>query len=314
MICSYNERCGMAEYTKSLVEDLITKGIDVKVAANYSNDPTESDQPYVGRFFHVGFMDHKRGYDIDGMVEFFKDRDIIHCQYEPALYDPILFEELFLNFKTKLKVKTVFTTHTASFWNTFDLRLIDHCITHSHMWCSGTIIPPGVKFFDNTHMPTSYTVGTSSICSLPNSRNLNNLVEGAIKGTNIRFDTNITDGKWVNIDTLALNLSKSWIISLIYPEIDNILSSSAVTLAMGLQRPILISNTNWFQHVIDYPGLYICSNVEDTKDNIEYLCNPFNYKKICEELSSRKQKLIDDGRAFDNFVNKHIGVYRNLLS
>lgn len=317
LISSWNEKCGVSEYTRNLAQGLIDKDNDVKICANYPKDQVQPDEDYVKRLFHVEFMTNQRGADAPGILEFFADRDIIHIQFEAALYHPSWFVPFMREMYTKLKAKIVVTTHTAAMWPEFDARCVHHFITHSQMWSTQSLIPPGVKFFDKDarffDTMDEYVCDMKSVVSFGLGRNQDNLIKEAIEGTDVTFRTTYGNNKWLSKEELIKEIKKSWIISLMYPEIDNTLSSSAVILAMGCNRPILISNTNWFQHVINYPNLYVCETVQDIKDNIKYLTDPKNLPSIESDLCLMRAMLVMDNRTYDHYINEHIKVYTALI-
>lgn len=307
VVSSWNERCGISEYTKNLVSGLLGCGIEVKVAANYPKDQVEPDEPFVKRFFHCPFLTKLLSADVVEMVDYLSDCDVIHIQFETSLYHPDWFPKFLVALKIIHK-KVVFTMHSSGMWNGFPVGLINWFITHEAMWCGGSVIPMGVKFSEDVEPDYK------SIVSFGLGRNMDDMVKNAIEGTDITFRTTYGHHNWLNANDLVAEIKKSWIISLLYPSVGTTnVSSSAVIQAMGCNRPILITNTSWFKHVINYPNLYICESLESLKENIKYLTDPKNKEVIKEDIKLMKDRIISDGRSFDDFINRHIEVYTSLV-
>ncbi len=307
-ISSYHEKCGISSYTENLVKELISKGVDVKIAANYPKDQLQPDPEYVKRLFHVQFMTDQIGMDNQGILNFFADRDIVHIQLEAALYRPELLIPVLINLRNAGK-KLVMTTHTAAIWPEFNPDICHHYISHEQMWSTDTLIPVGVKFFKSDACLMNY----KSITSFGLGRNDDSLVLKAIEGTNLKFNPTYGTKEWLPLESLVKKIRYSWIITLLYPEIDNTLSSSAVTLAMGCDRPIIVSNTSWFRHVMDYPNIYVVDGLESLKEIITYLTDINNIPVIRADIEMMKDKLTQDGRTYEDFVQNHVKVYETLL-
>ena len=311
MVTSWNERCGISSYSKTLVHELISRGHDVKVAANFPRDQVEPDEPFVERFFHVPFMTHEKTANVEGMVNYLKDCDIIHVQFETSLYHPDYFNQLMFGLIPYNK-KIVFTMHSGGIWHEFPISRVDHFITHDHPFANNSsVIPMGVKIYKGNEG----TINLNTLTSFGLGRNNDDYVNEAIKGMNIDYKTTYGHREWLPLDKLVSKIRESWIISLLYPDIGSTsVSSSAVMLAMGCDRPILVSNTNWFSHIINFPNIYICDTIKDVKEHIKYLTDINNNNTIWKEIYEMKQKLVETQRTFDDFVSNHINLYRKLLN
>lgn len=307
ILSSWNSKCGISEYTRDLVYGLKEKGIDVKVCGNFNDSPVYPDEDFVSRLFHCPFMTHKTHSDPLQIYNFLADCDILHVQFETSLYHPSWFPRLLRNFKQfSPKTKIVFTMHSSGIWDGFDTKLVDHYITHEKMWCTNSVIPMGVKFYEDTEydpkLITSFGLG----------RNRDELVNACINGTDLKFEPSYGHNKWLSKEELSKAVNRGWAVSLIYPSVGANVSSSASIFALGFNRPLIISDTNWFHHINNLPGVYPVDDEFSLKDLLRYLFDPKNKEEILMRLEFRKKGIINSGRTFDDFINKHIQVYQSL--
>ena len=309
MVTSWNSKCGISEYAGRLVSGLRSdNSIHVKVCANYLDSEYRAfdqiDEPFVKRLFHTPFMTKCSTADVNGMAEYLNECDLIHFQFNTALYHPSWFQML-LN---SLNKPVIFTMHDSGMWAGINFNKVKRFISHSRMGCTTDLIPMGVQFQDGLLENV-----TTDLCSFGLGRNNDDWVREAIKDTNISYRTSYGNSKWLNEFDLYKFLGSSKIISLLYPETGAEVSSSALIFAMGVQKPILISPTAWFSDFINYPGLYICRDIKDAKENINYLLDINNIEEINNDLKERKRMLTEDGRTFDKFIERHINVYKTLI-
>lgn len=321
---TFGEICGISEYQKSLVNGLKARGHEVKVVANYSFSTLEPDPSYVQRLFHAPFLTHKTTADVMGMVEYLKDCDVIHVHFELNLYHPSWFIDFISAFSFLNKPpKIVFTMHSIGMWPSMPIQLVDHFCSHEPMiqLPNQTVIPMSVKFFSDIEPQVDF----DSIISFGLGRNDDQLVKDAIKDTPYKFGTTYGHIKWLSLSELVTKIKSSWIVSLVYPEVGIQVSSSAVTLAMGCDRPIICTNTNWFKHVsTEYANLYVVDPYDPSKNNrddvvkqiketVQYLMNKENRKEVVGNIKLMKDRIIETGRDYDSVVDKYIKVYEDVL-
>lgn len=91
MITTWNSRCGISEYSRSLAEALAKLGHDLTVLASYPVRPVpgKNDEENVRRFFYTGWH-QERGVDLDKALRALNKRgvQIIHLQYQNFIYAP----------------------------------------------------------------------------------------------------------------------------------------------------------------------------------------------------------------------------------
>lgn len=314
MFSTFGEQCGVSEYTKSLIDGLQEKGITAKIVGNYPKSDYYKESNYnIKRLFGTPFLTNCCTAEIPEILNFIEDCDICHFQMETSIYHTNYIFDL-VNKLKELNKLIVFTMHSGGIWHQFPISRVDHFITHDHPFASekSTVIPMGVKLYnDNEALPKFNTMVSFGL-----GRNNDDYVNEAIAGMNIDYSMVYGHrGHWLPLDDLINKIRESWIISLLYPEIGSTsVSSSAVMLAMGCDRPILVSNTNWFSHIINFPNIYVCDNISDVKTHVKYLTDKRMLPTILQEITEMKKKLIDDKRTFDDFINNHIILYNKMLN
>lgn len=309
LVTSWHERCGISSYSEDLVAGLEKKGVEVKVCANYPKDQLLIDEPFVKRLWHCPFMTHKESADTLGMFHYLEDCDLIHIQFETSLYHPSWFPRFVRNFKDFSPRKIVLTMHSSGMWSDMDTSLIDHFITHEPMGWSQSVIPMGVQFFEdiNNFDPTLIT-------SFGLGRNNDELIKAAIENTEFKFEPSYGSNNWLSKDELIKNLNRGIAVCLLYPTVGANVSSSAATLALGCSRPIFVTDTNWFRHVRDIPGIIVIKDLADLHDKIVNYLPLFKDRAFLGEvINNRREEIIKRGRTFNDFINKHVEVYNKLI-
>lgn len=312
-LSSLGSKCGISSYQQELSEGLIERNQDVKVASNYRGNPFSTDEPlpeYAKELFHVHFMDQQRGVDANGILSFLKDRDIVQIQMEAALYSQESLTDLIIRFRRELpNIKLIMTTHTAAMYPNWDSRFIHHYISHEKMWSTDSLIPLGVKRYSDINPE----VISNSICSIGLGRNDDEFIKNAISGMNVNYNTLYGSKKWLPKRDLIKEVKKNRVIALIFPPIDNILASSSVMTAMSCDRPVIVNNVSWFDHVKQLPNIYVIEDINDFRETVQYLTDVNNLERINEDIELMYQRLKEDKRTFNDFIDKHLEVYSNII-
>lgn len=307
-ITSWNEKCGVSEYSKTIVSGLIALGCEVKVAANYPKDQVEPDEDYVKRFFHTPFMTKQEGADRKGMLEYLNDCDIIHVQFETNLYSSDWFYMLMSQLYT-LGKKIICTMHSSGMWPTFPVQFIKAFLSHTKMWCTTDIINFPIEFWTPVEKPSNV------VKSFGLGRNNSDHVKEAMKGLSAEYVTCYGTDKWQTKKELGDLISDSKALALIYHPIGAIVSSSAAAFALGTDRPLLITNTGWFNHIQDMPGVLVSEygDIKGLRENIEFVIDPKNSDLIKEEMKFRKYQILENKWDLESVCNKHLSIYKKIL-
>lgn len=308
ILTTWSEVCGVSEYSRDLYDTLREKGHDVHVFANFAKAKLEPDSEYVHRVFHTPFLDGILDTDISFVEQLFK-YDIVHVQFECNLFAPQWFPSLIKELHGKVPI--VFTMHSSGIWPNFDQGLVSKYITHEPMpWYSNSaVIPMGIKFYNNDSVGNS-----NSIVSFGLGRNNDDFVKQAVDGTKLVFTTTYGHHKWLTKQQLVTEIQKAFSISLIYPPVGASVSSSAANLAIGCNRVLFCSPTNWFKHVSHYPAIFSVNSPEQMKEIITDISESKQYQEdLLQEIVTRKDYIYNEGRDYETFVDRHITVYKNLL-
>ena len=308
LIAPWAEVCGISDYSQNLCAGLRAKDIDVHVFANFPKAKLESDPEYVTRCWHGPYLDNIHETDIS-FVEQLLTYDLVHTQFETSLFHPSwmpkLVEELYG------KVPIVFTMHSSGIWPSFNQGMVSKYITHEPMpWYENSaIIPMGIKFYNN-----DIKGDPKQIISFGLGRNNDDFVREAVKGTNSTFRTTYGHHKWLSKPELVTEIQKAFSVSLIYPPVGASVSSSAANLAIGCNRVLFCSATNWFKHVSAYPAVYSVDTPEQMREIITDIAESADYQNdLLQEIEARKDYICNEGRSYDTFIDRHITVYKNLL-
>src|SRR5437763_10777948 len=128
LLTTWNTRCGIAEYSRYIVEQL-QKRDDVHVTVfgsiNHGEYKLRDEEDFVVPTFDMALW--ANGSDrflIDNILEC--DIDVLHIQYQMLFYNPPLFEELIRRFPGR----TVITYHDNDFPPNFPYEQIDFRYTH----------------------------------------------------------------------------------------------------------------------------------------------------------------------------------------
>lgn len=319
-VTSWNEKCGVSEYSKTIVNGLISLGCEVSVVANYPKDQVEPDASYVKRLFHVPFMTQQNFADVDGIVETLRTCDLIHVQFETNLYSPEWFIQLIVKLKT-LGKPIVFTMHSSGMWQNFPVQLVDWFLSHTKMWCTNDVINFPVEFGIPCANPSRV------LKSFGLGRNNSDHIRAAISGKsgnlsvdvgsplNVGYETCYGTDKWRTKQEIVDLISDSRGVALIYHPIGATVSSSAAAFALGTDRPLLVTNTGWFNHILHYPGILVSEygDIKALRENIEFVIDDNNSDYIKGEVELRKQRIIEDGWDLESVCNKHLTIYKKLL-
>lgn len=155
LVTSWNERCGIAEYSRCLAAALVRRGNEVTILANCPAQPVSwaGDDASVCRFFLTEW--HPAGLynaNVDQARRAIADRriEILHIQYQNTIY-----RYPFVEVMPRLVegVPTVVTFHDPTFPRHFPAGCVEAAVFHNEVaarlsadmsWKSCHIIPPGI--------------------------------------------------------------------------------------------------------------------------------------------------------------------------
>lgn len=245
MLTTWNCTCGIAEYSRHLVDEFIKQGHEVIVFGNNDKNPSFYEgalhtKPFYVNTFGVSFWGEdpkfhfkniKEGVDIfekaNGKI------DVLIVQYHAMLYN----KEDFYKFLLLFHCKKVIVRHDSSV--AYNLPVFDAEINH---WGGpGTVIP----------FPTIET--RPRVFSFGMGRNDYNLIETACK--QIGFDFDWHDSKkhgWIKEEALFNRMSIADVIVLWYNEVTIKGGSSALRTAISSCRPVIVNDIGWFKDAPEF--------------------------------------------------------------
>lgn len=250
LITTWNERCGIAEYAKGLVQAMghVNKDISFKVFERPWNDLTPSA---------------------------LQDCDVVHLNYEPGLFQFIINTGTVESWKLFGK-KTVLTLHTSHEGNNRSLftNVFHRVVVHEKTTDGFTHIPMGLlPLHEDAYVPVEKDlVGTAGfpfpwkgfsevadatarlglrcLVIAPESRHWNTYeVQQDIKRRNPN-STYLTE--WMEEATVKVALARCAVNVFAYGG-GNSGISGAVRLGLASRRPIVISRCRQFRDLFEYP-------------------------------------------------------------
>lgn len=250
LMTSWEVQCGIANYSTMLAEQLVKNGNQVGIlGCNPYGTPTAKELNIpVERAFDVTMQTGRRFFDFEKAYKFLENYDILHVQYESALY---MREDLipFIREANRLGKRTVVTYHSSCIWPEFPFNYIHANCTPSKALSEiykGNMLylPHGIPEVSMKSMPT----GKLKVRSFGLHRNNDDMVKAALKqtGLDVSYEPVYGSDKWLSNKELMEQLQDSHAIVLYYPPVDALVSSSAAGFAMGAERPLVVSDTNWF--------------------------------------------------------------------
>jgi len=155
LITSWNERCGISEYSRCLASALERRGHKLTILGNYAVRPVDwaRDGPNVIRFFHTGWHPpHVVGVDHELARRVIAHRrlDVLHLQYQNTIC-----REPFLELLPSIVGRTplVVTFHDPTFPRPFPTEVVKTAVFHNEEarrlssdlpWKHTEVIPSGV--------------------------------------------------------------------------------------------------------------------------------------------------------------------------
>ena len=256
LLTTWNTRCGIAEYSRYIVEQLQRRDdVDVTVfgSINHGDYKLREDEDFVVPTFEMALW--ANGSDrflIENILE--RDIDVLHIQYQMLFYNPPLFEELLRRFNGR----TVITYHDNDFPPGFPAEQIDFRYTHRLGVGMGECheIAHGLE----NRKPVVKTFGRG--------RSRADII-GAIcerNGWDFQAFFGGTGKAWLETPDLYRWLRDSDAIALWYDEAERAGSSGAVRIAISTRRFVVCNSTTWFNEIPDEGPNFVKA---DTPDEFE---------------------------------------------
>jgi len=256
MITSWGVRCGVAGYTKQLVTALEKEGDQVTVFGNFPHESlVEKDDGKVIRCFGTGFNEaSQRVMDIGKIFKEVcnKNIDVVHLQYNAWLFPDLFRLKNLFGCLVNRGIRTVVEFHDSCIPIDFPFDLFTSQIVHGSDFrtiSKGNYrIPMGIP--EVRYVPTLNV--DLEVCSFGMGRNDEDLCRKACEAVGYIFEVHDSRQSWKSLQELVSWIQKYNIVVLMYPPTDVHVSSSAVRIALGARRYVIVSDTNWFSDVGEF--------------------------------------------------------------
>lgn len=288
-LSTYNQVCGIADYTASLVKHIPAEH-EVKIIApkltgvHHSVRPVGPEDSRVHRLFNATIWDGIVSVDVDEIVKIAEWADVFHIQYQDALYHHEWFYPVIdrLRGKTKLYV----TLH-------------DNCLGKIYpmfpMFNKVLTMKPEVK----SQVPQAELIGMPIYENKPVIKGFG---LGRSKHDNIKricdelgyiYEYVKAEDKWMPIKELMTWLRDSDGIVLYYDEVGTAGSSAGARTALSTRRPVFLNRVTWFNDIPED----VVTKFNDDEDLKTKLYEKFNNEYIHQN-------------SFEAIAQRHIDIYQ----
>jgi hypothetical protein len=236
ILSTWNTRCGIAEYSRHLVDALRRQGdVDVTVlgSRNFGERAVASYEDWVMPVFDVQIWhpDHKFDLDVETILE--QELDVLHIQYSNLFYDRGRLTELLRRFRGV----TALTYHDKVVGVGFPYHLLDLLYAHREDVGIGPrrLIPQGIDL----RRPVVKTFGLGK-CRL-------DVIAAVCERNDWDFQHSFGEDRWLDSEELFTWLRDCDAIVLWYDDDHRSGGSAGAPLAIGTRRPVFVNDTEWFR-------------------------------------------------------------------
>lgn len=249
MVTTWNQACGISEYSRDLVYSLKDLGIDIKVFSK-RGDTVYRDEDFVKRISWdntYSFCAH--------IIDSF---DVVHFQNQGSFWSKEFLEGC-LKILHEAGIKTVVTFHDSAIWDGFDFNLIDEIIIHREDIFPGAIV---------NIIPMGIISRPPKICSFGIGRNDDEAVRGICDDLGYVYHVLNPKYKWLSQGELIKSLREYDAIVLWYSEVGIIGCSAGIRMAIASRRPVFVSDVSWFS---DVPGNLVTKSscLQELRDRLK---------------------------------------------
>jgi hypothetical protein len=251
LLTSWNTQCGVAEYSRALVE-IFQQGDDVDVTVlgsrNYDERSIAEHEDYVVACFDVAAWNRHGHNELDVDAILALGLDVLHVQYEAVFYNVARLNELVRRFPGP----TFVTWHDNVIPDDLDWQLFDHALTHRKGVGPGT---PAVVAHMIRSLPA--VVRTFGL-----GRTREDIVAPICERNGWLFESIATSEEplggqaWKPWRELYDWLRGADAIVLWYDDHPMVGSSGAARTAISTRRPVIVNDTTWFRELPQQSGSF----------------------------------------------------------
>ena len=290
LLSSWNTRCGIAEYSRGLVEAMRRRG-DLHVLVFGSRNFGElAVRPYAAdelpsMDIQAWHPDKETTLDVDPILE--AGLDVLHIQYSSLFYNRRRLVELMRRFEGVLAL----TYHDKVIGRAFPWQLPDLLFVHREDVGVGPrrLIPQGIDI----RAPVVKTFGLGG-----KARDVE-LIASICERNGWRLETSFGRQAWLESEELRRWLRDCDAIVLWYPEVPTSGGSASAPLALGTRRPVFVNDTQSF------------SDLPARTTNLRKVSTP-------EELeAAMRAELVNDyaeSRSWDRVASSIVEAYHEALA
>ncbi len=287
LLTTWNTRCGIAEYSRHLVDALHRQGdVDVTVLSsrNFGDRAVAPYEEWASPAFDVQIWHPQHRFDLDVEAILQLSFDVLHIQYSNLFYDRGRLIELLRRFSGV----TALTYHDKGGVLLFPYDLVDLLYAHRDDVGVGPrrLIPQGIDL----RKPVIKTFG------LGKSRL--DIIAAVCERNGWDFQHSFGEDRWLETEELFHWLRDSDAIVLWYDGDHRSGGSAGAPLAIGTRRPVFVNDTEWF------------SDLPERTSNLRKLHTP-------EELEVALREALSDPyaeqRTWDGVARTLLDDYRKAL-
>jgi hypothetical protein len=285
-LTTWNTRCGIAEYSRSLIAAMRRRG-DVEITVFGSrNTPDRSVRAYeewATPVFDVQVWNPGHTYELDVDEVLSHDLDVLHIQYSTLFYNRRKLIDLMTRFPGVLAL----TYHDKVVGRrTFPYTIPDLLYAHREDVGIGerTLIPQGI----DVRPPVIKTFGLGKADV--------EVIERICERNGFSFEKSFGEDRWLEYEELYAWLRDCDALVLWYADDPTSGGSAAAPLAISTRRPVFVNDTEWFR---DLPKR--TTTLRKVRDEAELeqglrelLVDPYAEERSWDRVA---QTLVDDYRA-----------------
>lgn len=292
MMSTYNQVCGIADYTASLVKH-IPQEHEVTIIApkltgtHHSVKAVGEEDKRTRRLYNATIWDGIVGIEMDKITEIAEKSDVFHLQFQDAVFHHEWLYHLVERLKNRTKLAiTLHDTCLGKIWSMLpDFKLI---ITMKPEVKNQV---PNVELLP---MPVYNPAPVIKGFGLGRSKHGN--IEAVCDSLGYKYEHVIAENKWMPIDELLKWLRDSDGIVLYYDEVGTAGSSAAARTALSTRRPVFVNRVTWFNDLSEDDVIKFSDDADLKQKLLQILNKPY--------LNTN---------SFEQIAKKHVELYTNIL-
>jgi len=243
LLSTWNTRCGIAEYSRHLVDAMRRQGnveLTVLSSRNFGERAIAPHEDWVAPAFDVQIWHPQHRFDLDVERILSCRLDVLHIQYSNLFYDRARLIELLRRFTGV----TALTYHDKGGVRAFPYGLVDLLYAHRADVGVGPrrLIAQGIDL----RRPVVKTFGLG--------RSRLDIIAPVCERNGWDFQHSFGEDRWLESEQLFLWLRDCDAIVLWYDDDHRSGASAGAPLALGTRRPVFVNDTEWFRDLPERAG------------------------------------------------------------